>query len=193
MPSTRIILLASVAVAALAACAQHVPQAAAPAAHWLVGSFEFEFSEAGARSKFRLRCESESQCVLLTEYVPVKGRPNNSELKYAGVIPRQDISGAQRALTIARQNMPVLRAKAAADPDAAFLEPLLPLLNSDAQFKECFDLNSKEPGLLLACAPTKSVWSVPTVVLLTARFSRCSTLFCQYSILPMRRATNAGG
>jgi hypothetical protein len=147
----------------------------------LEGSYEGNVSFDSSSLTIRTRCNSNS-CEIETITVRGDNKPSGRIDRVTKISPVTDWAGIQRAMQYTRTNR-------ATKPDsienAALLEKLRPLLDSDAVIDRCIDLNQGGSGAALLCHPSSTPWNKPTLLFLGASLAPCGQGFCGYMIFPL--------
>lgn len=146
-----------------------------------VGYFDTKFNNPNSVFAFRLKCFSESKCILVIEQGDGHSPPFINRIdKPVTELNDQGVDYLKSSLSYTKQNKAL---KPANRDDAALLEKMQPFLNSkDAQIDKCISIENNA-----ICTILNSPWDKPALALFMPLPTKCVVVdaFCGYLITPL--------
>jgi len=141
------------------------------------GKIEFDQSS----MEMKLVCAQE-ECQLNTVFVTRGGRPDQNSEPLTEITPVENLDEAQFALEYARSQR---SARISKREFSELIQHLQPLLKSDLNFEQCFDVHYGGDAYSLVCNTAKSAWEKPSLLYLGSLLANCGEGFCRYVIYPL--------
>lgn len=189
----RLILFAAFAISGYATAAPKdnpLPPSTPQIPDWLVGSFELRYGTDSKYALISLTCVVETGCKFDLMSVSPSATPAISSLTYSGVAPTST-EIPTNTLKYAREMLRKGSNPTPASEHALLREKVLPLLQSNAELAECFDLDPKQHAYFVVCKPAPSPWHEDTILFLATELTvgNCGPAFCRYLFFPLQKTT----